>query len=59
MAIITPFWLTRAAGDSKFANETEKAITNNRMTLDAPANSDSRYKLSRRDIKGAWPDWKL
>lgn len=59
VALITPFWLARGPSKAWFLNEAERAYADRRMIIDAAANLDSTYKLSRRDIWEAIKDWKL
>jgi MFS family permease len=59
IALVTPFWLAKAPGESWFLSAAEKEFAERRMVLDSAANLDSRFKLSKRDIKEAMVDWKL
>lgn len=59
IALLTPFWLPKGPGQARFLKDTERAYAERRMVVDAAANLDSTYKLSRRDIWEAVKDWKL
>lgn len=59
IALVTPFWLAKSPARAWFLSDTEKAFADRRMIIDAAANLDSTYKLSRRDIFEAIIDWKL
>jgi len=59
IAIVTPFWLAKAPGQSWFLTAEEKEFAERRMVLDSSANLDSRFKLSKRDVVEAVTDWKL
>jgi MFS family permease len=59
IALVTPFWLAKAPGQSWFLTEGEKAFAERRMVLDSSANLDSRFKLSKKDVVEAIADWKL
>ncbi|RFU30412.1 hypothetical protein B7463_g5923, partial [Scytalidium lignicola] len=59
VALATPFWLAKSPGSAWFLNPTERAYADNRMIIDAAANRDSTYKLSKRDVVEGVCDWKL
>jgi MFS family permease len=59
VAIVTPFCLAKGPGQAWFLSETERKFADRRMVIDAAANLDSTYKLSKRDIWEALKDWKL
>jgi MFS family permease len=59
VALVTPFWLAKSPGTAWFLKPNERAYADNRMVIDSTANSDSTYKLSRRDLIEALCDWKL
>lgn len=59
IALVTPFWLAKAPGQAWFLSEKEKEFAERRMVIDSAANLDSRFKLSKRDVKEAVTDWKL
>ncbi|PSN70327.1 MFS general substrate transporter [Corynespora cassiicola Philippines] len=59
IAILTPFWLAKGPDQAWFLNATEKSFAEHRMVIDSSANLDSRFKLSKRDVREAAKDWKL
>jgi MFS family permease len=59
VALVTPFWLAKGPGSAWFLSETEKQYADKRMIIDAEANRDSTFKLSKKDIWEAMKDWKL
>ena len=59
VAFIAPFYLATSPKKAWFLSEDEKEYAERRMVMDAAANKDSQYKLSRRDIFEGIIDWKL
>ncbi|KAF2643107.1 MFS general substrate transporter [Massarina eburnea CBS 473.64] len=59
IALVAPFWLAKAPGQSWFLTPEEKVLADRRMVTDSAANEDSRFKLSRRDVVEAIKDWKF
>jgi MFS family permease len=59
VGLALPFWLAKSPGSAWFLGEQERAFAERRMVVDAAANLDARYKLSRRDVVEAARDWKL
>lgn len=59
IAIITPFWLVAEPKKAWFLKEHERAYAERRMVMDASANLDSTYKITKRDIVEGALDWKL
>ena len=59
LALVTPFWLAVSPGRAWFLSEDERRYADKRMVIDAAANLDSTYKISKRDIVEGTLDWKL
>ncbi|EJT98502.1 MFS transporter [Dacryopinax primogenitus] len=59
IAIVTPFWLPVSPGRAWFLTKEERHYADKRMVIDAAANTDSTFRLSRRDVVEAFKDWKM
>lgn len=59
LSIVTPFWLAIGPGKAWFLKPAEQEYAEQRMYIDAKANKDSTYKLTKKDIVEAIIDWKL
>jgi MFS family permease len=59
IALVRPFWLAGSPGRAWFLNEAERTYADRRVVMDAAANLDATYQLSKRDIWEGIKDWKL
>ncbi|EJU03506.1 MFS general substrate transporter [Dacryopinax primogenitus] len=59
LAIAAPFMLAKGPGTAWYLTPQEREYADKRMVMDAAANLDSTYKLTKRDIYEACIDWRL
>ncbi|KZT58312.1 major facilitator superfamily transporter [Calocera cornea HHB12733] len=59
LAAICPFILAKDAKTAWFLKPEEREFAEKRMVIDAAANLDATYKISKRDIIEAIKDWRL
>lgn len=59
LGIIAPFWLARDVRTAWYLKPEERAFAEKRMVVDSAANFDHGHKVTARDFKEAFTDWRV
>ena len=59
LGVVAPFWLAKDVKRAWYLTPEERDFGEKRMVIDAAANLDGTYKITRRDFKEAFGDWRI